>query len=100
MIAIRGASIVSAFQFAPYEHLSPHPNHHGSPFMCPSASSQNHNKTTPTLGTSLPRRSLLATALLPATLTLPSHADDFESIANRAAAAQLQENAASAKDKQ
>jgi hypothetical protein len=33
-------------------------------------------------------------------LSLPSHADDFESIANQAAAAQLQENAALAEDKQ
>jgi hypothetical protein len=39
-------------------------------------------------------------SLLHATLSLTSHADDFESIANRAAAARLQEKAASAKDKQ
>jgi hypothetical protein len=85
-IAIGGASIVSAFQS----------NHPGSPSTRLSAS-PNHS-TPPTLA-SLPRRSLLATALLPAILSLPSRADDFESIADRAAAlAKLQENDASAED--
>jgi hypothetical protein len=94
MIAVGVASVVSAFQSSPYDYPSPHSNHHRSPFMRLSASLQNNDKTTPTLDTSLPRRSLLAMALLPAILSLPSHADDFESITNRAAAVRLQENLA------
>jgi hypothetical protein len=90
MIAIGGASIVSAFQFTPHQHPSPHPNRPSTRL------SATPNHTTPP---TLTRRSLLATALLPAILSLPSHADDFESIADRAAAlAKLQENDASAEE--
>ena len=88
MIAIGGASIVSAFQLAPYEYPLPHSNHHGSPYMRLSVSSPNHDKTAPMIGTSRSCRSLLAGAA------------DFESIANRATTAPLQESAALAQDEQ